>query len=290
MAAPKPPDLGDGNGRSFAAVVAARSAAAIVDEGIGEISLYRGEPALRLSRQEMQTLAAPYRNALVGRFPSIRPSMEAVRKFFVSLGLKGECAVGLLDQRHILIRPVLEEDYTRLFLRRTWFVKNAPMVVAKWTLDFKSNQEPSVVPIWVAFLGLPIPFFGKNQIFKLAATLGRVLKVDSATSDLRRPSVARVLVEMDVSKEPVKRIYIGDDDYGFWQAVEVENWPAFCKFCDRVGHLEGDCFKKNPGLKPSGSNRENPRRKGKESEPRQIALGEGRDNGEGPTNPTPGGE
>ena len=59
MADPKPPNLGGGNARSFAAVVAGRSAAAVVDEGIGEISLYRGEPALRLSRQEMITLAAP---------------------------------------------------------------------------------------------------------------------------------------------------------------------------------------------------------------------------------------
>ena len=258
MAAAKPPDIhGSGAGRSFAAVVANGSPDAVCDEGIGEVSLYRGEPSLRLSRQDMCALAAPYRNALVGRFAAARPSMEVVRKFFVSLGLKGECDVGLLDQRHILIRPALEEDYTRLFLRRVWFVNNAPMVISKWTMDFKTNQEPSIVPIWVAFPGLPIFFFAKNLVTKLAATLGRVLKIDSATSTLRRPSVARVLVEMDVSKEPAKRVWIGDDDYGFWQPVEVENWPLFCHFCDRVGHKEEECFKKNPALKLAGEKRTN---------------------------------
>ena len=117
MAAPKPPDLHCNAGRSFADVVVDGSGPAAV-EGIGEISRHRGEPALRLLRQDMINLAAPFRNALVGRFAASRPSMEAIRKFFVSLGLKSDCAVGLLDQRHILIRPTAEEDYTRLFLRR----------------------------------------------------------------------------------------------------------------------------------------------------------------------------
>ena len=74
--------------------------------------------------------------------------------------------------------------------------------------------------------------------------------------------------------------------------MEVENWPAFCKFCDRVGHLEDVCFKKNPGLKPFGSNRENPRWKGKGPEPttRQIYLEKGRDNGKGVADPIQGGE
>nr|XP_027120700.1 uncharacterized protein LOC113737716 [Coffea arabica] len=86
------------------------------------------------------------------------------------------------------------------------------MVVSKWTMNFRNNQEPSIVLIWVVFPGLPIPFFAKQQISKLAATLGRVLKIDSATATLRRPLVARVLVEMDVATELAKRIWIGDDD------------------------------------------------------------------------------
>ena len=59
-----------------------------------------------------------------------------------------------------------------------------------------------------------------------------------------------------------------------------------------MGHLEDVCFKKNPGLKPSGSNRENPRRKGKrpEATTRQLYLEEGRDNGKGVADPIQGGE
>ena len=80
--------------------------------------------------------------------------------------------------------------------------------------------------------------------------MGRLLKIDAATGDLRRPSVARVLVEIDVTRPQVKRVWIGDDEYGFWQKVESEIWPAFCPFCERFGHVESECFRKDPSLKP----------------------------------------
>lgn len=81
----------------------------------GKLASHKGEPALVISRQEMLALAEPFRNALVGRFAFSRPPMEILRKFFISLGLKASCPIGLLDSNHILIRPSNEEDFTRLF-------------------------------------------------------------------------------------------------------------------------------------------------------------------------------
>nr|XP_027103207.1 uncharacterized protein LOC113724514 [Coffea arabica] len=235
--------------RSFAAVVADNGS----EEGFnpGTVSTFRGEPALRIAKKDIMQLALPFQHALVGRFSYSRPPMETVRKFFLSLDLKRECAVALLDSNHVLIRPTLEEDYTRLFVRRTWFIKSSPMTLSKWSLDFKANKEISIAPVWVSFPGLPILFFDRQVLNKLASVLGRLLKVDAATGDLRRPSVARVLVEMDVTQTPVTRIWIGEEEYGFWQNVEYENWPEFCHFCERFGHDQQLCFKKNPALKPN---------------------------------------
>ncbi|XP_071939796.1 uncharacterized protein [Coffea arabica] len=218
---------------------------------LGCWSTHRGEPALRLSQKELQLLSTPFKNALVGRFPFRRPPMEVIRGFFVSLGLKGDCDVGLLDMNHVLIRPSTEEDFTRLFVRRSWFVKGAQMLLAKWTLDFKAHQDSTYAPVWVSLPTLPLPLFNAVYIVKLAGLLGRCLKIDSATLALRRSSVARVLVEMDVSKQPPNRIWIGEDQEGFWQDVEYESWPKFCGFCTRFGHADGDCYRKNPDLKPS---------------------------------------
>nr|XP_027122211.1 uncharacterized protein LOC113739165 [Coffea arabica] len=168
------------------------------------------------------------------------------------------------------------------------------MTISKWSLDFTANKEASIAPVWVSFPGLPLPFFGKNPLMKLASVLGRLMKIDAATGNLRRPSVARVLVEIDVSRVPVKRLWIGDDEYGFWQSMEYEKWPAFCPFCERFGHVQQDCFKKFSDLKPvaaqamasSGAVEDHGRLKGREEDEgeqgrRQRELSEEKAPGEG---------
>lgn len=72
---------------------------------------------------------------------------------------------------------------------------------------------------------------------KLASLLGRPLRVDTATLDFRRLSVARVLVKLDVSKSPMRRLCIGDGHKGLWQKIKYEFWPNYCSFCKQIGHL-----------------------------------------------------
>nr|XP_027120477.1 uncharacterized protein LOC113737442 [Coffea arabica] len=210
----KLPDSGTSVLRSFASVLAdgTKQTDALA---LGEVSTFRGEPALRISRREIEQLSVPFQNSL----------------------------------KHVLIRPVLEEDYTRLFARRIWYVSSSPMSISKWSLEFKADQELSIAPIWVCFPELPIPFFQQTQLFKLASTLGRPLKIDASTSDMRRPSVARVLVELNFASNPVRRIWIGDENFGFWQPVEMETWPSYYGFSSRFGPAEEQCFHKNPFLR-----------------------------------------
>jgi len=170
---PRPPDFHVT--KSFALVLAGSSAST---PSLGKISTFKGEPALLISRQELQLLSEPYKNALVGKFSMGRPSMEVLRQFIVSLGLKGDCPVGLLDDKHVLLRPMLEEDFTRLWFRHTWYIQSKPMTISKWTIDFRPNQESSLAPVWVSFPELPIPFFEKNSLYKLGSLIGRPLQTN----------------------------------------------------------------------------------------------------------------
>ena len=79
--------------------------------------------------------------------------------------------------------------------------------------------------------------------------LGRPLQVDAAISDFHRPSVARVLVQLDTYKPRVLRIWIGHDSKGFWQKIEYKVWPDFCQHCGRIGQNQDQCFKKHPELR-----------------------------------------
>ncbi|PKU75422.1 hypothetical protein MA16_Dca026151 [Dendrobium catenatum] len=88
------------------------------------------------------------------------------------------------------------------------------MRLLKWTPDFDVREESPIAP------------------------------TDQATASVSRPSVARVLVELDVSKKYPIEIWIGSEVKGYFQKVELENLPIFCSFCKMHGHAVNECFKK----------------------------------------------
>ncbi|KAL9420883.1 hypothetical protein AB3S75_038453 [Citrus x aurantiifolia] len=214
------------------------------------ISLVRGEPAVHFSTAEIQTMAEPFKLSLVGKFSFGRPPMELIRKFFVSLGLKGNCQISLLDARHVLIKLALEEDYSRIWVRQSWFINGRGMRVFKWSTDFRCSAESPIVPVWVSLPYLPVHFIHcKSALCSIASAIGTPLRVDHATASVNRPSVARVLVEYDVSKPLLPRIWIGEGESGFWQTVVFERVPAYCESCKHLGHSVDSCYIANPELR-----------------------------------------
>lgn len=98
---------------------------------------------------------------------------------------------------------------------------------------------------------LPVLFFAKQPLFKIASLIGTPLRLDSATSSLKRPGVARIQVEIDLLKDRTSQVWIGMGSAdGFWQQIEYENVPSYCTHCWHVGHSELVCHVHNPELKP----------------------------------------
>lgn len=178
--------------------------------------------------------------------------MEDLNKYFASLDLKGEFSIGLLDNRHILIKLNNEQDFLRIYSRQVWHLGAISMRIFKWTSDFHVDRESSFAPVWVSFPRLPIHFFEKGTLFQIASLLGNPLHLDAATISLKRPSVARLQVEIDILKSRPNQIWIGiGDSDGFWQKVEYANVPPYCTHCWHLGHAESNCTIFNPGLKPN---------------------------------------
>lgn len=232
LQAGEPPNLG---AKTFVAALVDRTAqgddsCSLPDVGI--CSSFKGEPVFLISRVDEMKLAEPLSNILVGQFAFSRPPMKIICKFITALGLKGSCPVRLLDSNHVILRPDLTADCARLFVRRTWFVQSSSMVISKWSIDFKANQESAIAPIWVSLPELPLYFFNMKYLHKLGSLLGQPLQVDIATKDFRRPLVARILIELDVAKSPVKPLWIDDRNRGFWQWVEYDFWLEFRFYCE----------------------------------------------------------
>ena len=115
----------------------------------------------------------------------------------------------------------------------------------------------------------------ERVLFSFARLVGNPLRTDAATASLKRPSVARLLVEVDLLKPRPDKIWIqlGDEE-GFWQKLTFENVPDYCSHCWHVGHQEQHCHVHHPEFRGlvSNANRNNQKyvpkeiSKGKEKE------------------------
>ncbi|XP_052295304.1 uncharacterized protein LOC127901763 [Citrus sinensis] len=245
--AAKPPTAQPCKSFVDAAVESQRAAPAIA---FRQSSTHRGEPAIFFSEEEINIMAAPFKLALVGKFSFGRPPIDVIRKFFVALGLKGNCEISLLDPRHILIHLHLEEDYTRIWLRQSWFIDGRAMRVFKWSTTFHSSEESPIVPVWVSLPFLPVHYMRcKEALYSIAAAIGKPLRIDHATAAVSRPTVARVLIEYDISRPLLKRLWIGEKDTGFWQYIIFEKVPRYCAACKHVGHSDDSCYINKPELR-----------------------------------------
>ena len=110
-------------------------------------------------------------------------------------------------------------------MRGSWSFKKHIMKVLKWTIDFTADHEPPVSPVSVSFNHLPIHLFQKGPLMSLTALIGRPLVIDAVTRSLSRPSVARVCIEVNFLRNLPKRVWIGNGESGFWQAVTYEKLP-----------------------------------------------------------------
>lgn len=65
---------------------------------------------------------------------------------------------------------------------------------------------------------------------------------------VNRLSVARALVEYDVSQPLLRHIWIDEVDSRFWQDIIFERVPFYCASCKHLGHYADDYYVTNPRL------------------------------------------
>lgn len=73
--------------------------------------------------------------------------------------------------------------------------------------DF-GDDEASLVPAWINLPGLPIDCWSSEGISIIASLVGKPMYTNKHTKTVDRMSSARILVELDVSKELVRSVEI----------------------------------------------------------------------------------
>ncbi|KAG5571800.1 hypothetical protein H5410_061566 [Solanum commersonii] len=80
--------------------------------------------------------------------------------------VKEGCKVGLLWNRHILMRYSRQEDFINMMSKPNYYIL--------------SRYAPQTMT-WISFLDLKVTFFVKESIFSLASAVGKPLQLDMVT-------------------------------------------------------------------------------------------------------------
>ncbi|KAK4731699.1 hypothetical protein R3W88_024687 [Solanum pinnatisectum] len=162
--------------------------------------------------------------------------------------LKGECKIGLLSNRYVLIRVSLLEDYVNLLSKLIFYITHRGwsylMRTLKWDPLFDPQEETTTAIAWISFPELPPNYFIKEVIFSLASAVGKRLQVDMAMKNQSRPSCARVKMEVALLSDIPKMIKIRVKKQSTgevvekWIRIKYDYVPKYYTTCKLQGHDE----------------------------------------------------
>ncbi|KAG5568150.1 hypothetical protein H5410_064835 [Solanum commersonii] len=146
--------------------------------------------------------------------------MEVIRKSFIAqTQLTGGVKIVHFNSRHIYIDLDNEANHIYVWTKQKMFIAELP-----WHCHYMDILTPLLSPI------------------------GKALYLDSATVQKTRSSVAKVRVQIDLTKERPQHVWLGfsekDPNLGKWQVIEYQDVPSYCIYCKHQGHMIGKCSQK----------------------------------------------
>ncbi|OIT39947.1 hypothetical protein A4A49_12070 [Nicotiana attenuata] len=192
-------------------------------------------------------MAEECKRTLVERFLKIRPQIDKIRaQFSEKFALKGTVKIGVYDNYNVFLDFTNDEDFDIIRFKRVVEIAGSQMWLQKWTPDFKPDEDLPIATVWALLPELPFHMHTWHYAKQVIRPAGTPLVLDIATKTKTRPSMAKVIVEIDLLKPLHTSVYVGSEDEniplnGYVQKIELENVPKYCKHCRKLGHSLVNC-------------------------------------------------
>ena len=223
----------------------------VVEDGVAEVEipgeLFEGVDPL-------------WRCFVVGYFmndaPHIGPIHATVNRIWNSPGKRSKIDVQFIGKTTVLFRIEDAATRNRILNRKFWHISEVPLMLGEWTPETAcSPPDLSAMPLWVDLLNVPGYLYSKKGLSFLARTSGKFIKLHPNTERCIRMDVARVLVEVDLTKPlPNKISFKNREGVPALVSISYPWLPPRCPACSRWGHRETDCQAQNQTeLSPPGN-------------------------------------
>lgn len=111
----------------------------------------------------------------------------------------------------------------------------------QWTSNFKLDEDAPFALVWVLLPNLPFHCHKWDYVKQILKPVGVPKTLDVATGSKKRPSLAKARVIINLTKPLLDKVWVGQEDddsplKGYYQKLDYEQGPKFCKHCIRIGH------------------------------------------------------
>ncbi|XP_074265521.1 uncharacterized protein LOC141587960 [Silene latifolia] len=134
----------------------------------------------------------------------------------------------------------------RCIQSESWNVNGFPLVLRPGHQLFQELDlcVHFVLSVWVLFPNLDPCFWSQAALSKVASFVGRPICADEPTTNKSKIAFARILVEVDLSKELPKGMTLQTPYRGTVLQKIVYEWlPYYCHTCHKIGHTMDRCNK-----------------------------------------------
>ena len=185
-------------------------------------------------------------NALIGRLilsKGTQPyKIDAVRRKLQDYYSMPQLKVTPLGRGYYCLFFPSRDDMSRAWSGGSVNFKPGTLRLQQWEPDFcPEKQVRKTAQVWVQFYGLTLDYWHTDILLAIAKGVGVPLRIDQATANKDLGIYARVLVEVDFSKD--LRYELNIERTGACNKIDVayEDLPKHCSFCRLVGHMLSEC-------------------------------------------------
>ncbi|KAK1305368.1 hypothetical protein QJS10_CPB11g01695 [Acorus calamus] len=200
-----------------------------------------------LEEDEVAEAEAAWGRILVGyvwgKSPVFTPFLQFIKNLWKP---KGEIHLSFQGNGFFMVRFDLEEDLIHVLEGGPWSMANRPFVIQRWNRNIRFELERlKSIPLWIKLPNLPLHFWSRTCLGRIASLIGTPLYLDSPTALKSRTAYARVCVEVDAGFELPDKVFV-EVRNGDREAIKITyDWkPQACTHCQTFGHDDSLCCKK----------------------------------------------
>lgn len=212
-------------------------------------------------------------NSMIFYVIGMKPTLAAVYRFVsYNWNYVSKPKIFMHDDGYFIISFESAKDLHEILYSGPHMFFGKPTITKIWSPNFNLHEEVlKSVPLWVKLPNLPLNCWSKKCLSRITSVIGEPVCADECTTRQLRISFARVLVDIDVTKELPNSIRIVDPNGNQFDQVVIYEWiPPFCKTCNRVGH---DCSKPPPPARNKPGVRKGGPKPHQDQEPSSVIPG-----------------